>query len=90
MYNASSLPAGLLLKDNAVIADGNLFFGDIMVYAKDKTGNYLKKIASFNYLPAKGNSKKVHYFYGNPTVIEVYKTIGSISVDVPFQFEILK
>ena len=90
VYNTSSLPAGLLLKDNAIIADGNLFFGDIMIYAKDKTGNYLKKVESFKHRTAKGNSKKVYYFYGKPSVVEVYKAIGSISVDVPFQFEIPK
>ncbi|WP_285428820.1 hypothetical protein [Pseudomonas sp. lyk4-R2A-8] len=91
--DATTLPKGLSLKDNALIVDQKAFPADSWrFYAKDASGNYLKEILGVSHRAAEYGTAlfDVHYFYGRPTVLESYQRTDLITVQYGFEVKLDK
>ncbi|MCP1512903.1 hypothetical protein [Pseudomonas rhodesiae] len=91
--DATTLPKGLSLKDNALIVDQKAFPADSWrFYAKDASGNYLKEILGVSHRAAEYGTAlfDVHYFYGRPTVLESYQRTDLSTVQYGFEVKLDK
>ncbi|KAF1026458.1 MAG: hypothetical protein GAK37_02664 [Pseudomonas sp.] len=91
--NAGQLPKGLELKDNALIVDQKQFPSDSWrFYAKDASGNYLKEIFGISHRAQEYGTAlfDVHYFYGQPTVLETYHRTDLDTVEYGFEVKLDK
>lgn len=89
----SQLPKGLALKDNALIVDQKQFPSDSWrFYAKDASGNYLKEIFGVSHRAAEYGTAlfDVHYFYGQPTVLETYHRTQLKTLEYGFEVKLDK
>ena len=92
-YDTRQLPKGLELKGNALVVDLKLFPSqDWRFFAKDDSGNYLKKILSVSHdASAQGPALfAVHYFYGQPTRLETYQRTNLTTVQYGFEVKLDK
>lgn len=91
--DASKLPKGLELKDNALIVDQKAFPADSWrFYAKDASGNYLKEILGVSHRAEEYGTAMfdVHYFYGQPTTLESYQRTDLSTVQYGFEVKLDK
>ncbi|UII70798.1 hypothetical protein LVW35_24655 [Pseudomonas sp. HN11] len=91
--DASKLPKGLSLKDNALVVDQKDFPADSWrFYAKDASGNYLKEILSVSHRAEEYGTAMfdVHYFYGQPTSLESYQRTDLSTVQYGFEVRLDK
>ncbi|MDL2183453.1 hypothetical protein P5706_04525 [Pseudomonas sp. ChxA] len=91
--DASKLPKGLSLKDNALIVDQKEFPSDSWrFYAKDATGKYLKEILGVSHRAEEYGTAlfDVHYFYGQPTSLESYQRTDLDTVQYGFEVKLDK
>ncbi|AMN82587.1 hypothetical protein AYR47_02680 [Pseudomonas azotoformans] len=91
--DASKLPKGLDLKDNALIVDQKAFPADSWrFYAKDASGNYLKEILGVSHRAEEYGTAMfdVHYFYGQPTTLESYQRTDLSTVQYGFEVKLDK
>ncbi|MGY2373719.1 hypothetical protein ACW9IB_04365 [Pseudomonas sp. SDO524_S393] len=91
--DAARLPKGLSLKDNALIVDQKAFPSDSWrFYAKDASGNYLKEILGVSHRAEEYGTAlfDVHYFYGQPTVLESYQRTDLSTVQYGFEVKLDK
>ncbi|MCF5171504.1 hypothetical protein [Pseudomonas canadensis] len=91
--DASKLPKGLELKDNALIVDQKAFPADSWrFYAKDASGNYLKEILGVSHRAEEYGTAMfdVHYFYGQPTTLESYQRTDLSAVQYGFEVKLDK
>ncbi|WP_338575067.1 hypothetical protein V6L78_07675 [Pseudomonas canadensis] len=91
--DASKLPKGLELKDNALIVDQKAFPADSWrFYAKDASGNYLKEILGVSHRAKEYGTAMfdVHYFYGQPTTLESYQRTDLSTVQYGFEVKLDK
>ena len=89
----AKLPKGLSLKDNALIVDQKEFPADSWrFYAKDASGNYLKEILSVSHRAEEYGTAlfDVHYFYGQPTILESYQRTDLDTVQYGFEVKLDK
>lgn len=63
--DAGSLPAGAELRDNAYFAPPQQD-DRTLVFAQDRSGRYLRKLAVVDYGYDDAPSREAHYFYGRP------------------------
>ncbi|SEM93174.1 hypothetical protein SAMN04487857_10787 [Pseudomonas sp. ok272] len=90
---ASALPKGLELKENALIVDQKRFPAqDWRFFAKDGSGHYLKEILTVSHdAGAQGRDLfDVHYFYGKPTTLETYQRTDLETVEYGFEVKLDK
>lgn len=91
--DATKLPKGLSLKDNALIVDQKDFPSDSWrFYAKDASGNYLKEILGVSHRAEEYGTAMfdVHYFYGQPTTLESYQRTDLSTVQYGFEVKLDK
>lgn len=91
--DTTHLPKGLLLKDNALIVDQALFPSDSWrFFAKDASGNYLKEILGVSHRAEEYGTAlfDVHYFYGQPTVLETYQRTALNTLQYGFEVKLDK
>lgn len=91
--DATRLPKGLSLKDNALIVDQKDFPSDSWrFYAKDASGNYLKEILGVSHRAEEYGTAMfdVHYFYGQPTTLESYQRTDLSTVQYGFEVKLDK
>ena len=91
--DTTHLPNGLLLKDNALIVDQALFPSDSWrFFAKDASGNYLKEILGVSHRAEEYGTAlfDVHYFYGQPTVLETYQRTALNTLQYGFEVKLDK
>ena len=91
--DVSKLPKGLSLKDNALVVDQKEFPTDSWrFYAKDASGNYLKEILGVSHRAEEYGTAlfDVHYFYGQPTVLESYQRTDLSTVQYGFEVKLDK
>lgn len=91
--DTAHLPKGLLLKDNALIVDQALFPSDSWrFFAKDASGNYLKEILGVSHRAEEYGTAlfDVHYFYGQPTVLETYQRTALNTLQYGFEVKLDK
>ncbi|MCS4251010.1 hypothetical protein [Pseudomonas sp. BIGb0164] len=91
--DVAKLPKGLTLKDNALIVDQKAFPSDSWrFYAKDASGNYLKEILGVSHRAEEYGTAMfdVHYFYGQPTVLESYQRTDLNTVQYGFEVKLDK
>lgn len=91
--DATRLPKGLSLKDNALIVDQKDFPSDSWrFYAKDASGNYLKEILGVSHRAEEYGTATfdVHYFYGQPTTLESYQRTDLSTVQYGFEVKLDK
>ena len=91
--DATKLPKGLSLKDNALIVDQKEFPADSWrFYAKDATGKYLKEILGVSHRAEEYGTAlfDVHYFYGQPTSLESYQRTDLDTVQYGFEVKLDK
>lgn len=91
--DASKLPKGLELKDNALIVDQKAFPADSWrFYAKDASGNYLKEILGVSHRAEEYGTAMfdVHYFYGQPITLESYQRTDLSTVQYGFEVKLDK
>ena len=91
--DATRLPKGLSLKDNALIVDQKDFPSDNWrFYAKDASGNYLKEILGVSHRAEEYGTAMfdVHYFYGQPTTLESYQRTDLSTVQYGFEVKLDK
>lgn len=91
--DATKLPKGLSLKDNALIVDQKDFPSDSWrFYAKDASGNYLKEILGVSHRAEEYGTATfdVHYFYGQPTTLETYQRTDLSTVQYGFEVKLDK
>ena len=91
--DANDLPKGLELKGNALLVDLKEFAEqDWRFYARDDSGNYLKKIleVSHDASPEGPALMGVHYFYGRPARLETYHRIDLTTVQYGFEVKLDK
>ena len=91
--DASKLPKGLSLKDNALVVDQKEFPADSWrFYAKDASGNYLKEILGVSHRAEEYGTAlfDVHYFYGQPTALESYQRTDLSTVQYGFEVKLDK
>lgn len=91
--DATKLPKGLSLKDNALIVDQKDFPSDSWrFYAKDASGNYLKEILGVSHRAEEYGTATfdVHYFYGQPTTLESYQRTDLSTVQYGFEVKLDK
>ena len=91
--DTTHLPKGLLLKDNALIVDQALFPSDSWrFFAKDASGNYLKEILGISHRAEEYGTAlfDVHYFYGQPTVLETYQRTALNTLQYGFEVKLDK
>ncbi|CAM2938216.1 hypothetical protein SAMN04490207_4652 [Pseudomonas gessardii] len=91
--NTAQLPKGLSIKDNALIVDQALFPSDSWrFFAKDASGHYLKEILGVSHRAAEYGTAlfDVHYFYGQPTVLETYQRTALNTVQYGFEVKLDK
>ena len=91
--DTTHLPKGLLLKDNALIVDQVLFPSDSWrFFAKDASGNYLKEILGVSHRAEEYGTAlfDVHYFYGQPTVLETYQRTALNTLQYGFEVKLDK
>lgn len=91
--DTTHLPKGLLLKDNALIVDQALFPSDSWrFFAKDDSGNYLKEILGVSHRAEEYGTAlfDVHYFYGQPTVLETYQRTALNTLQYGFEVKLDK
>lgn len=91
--NTTQLPKGLSIKDNALIVDQALFPSDSWrFFAKDASGHYLKEILGVSHRAAEYGTAlfDVHYFYGQPTVLETYQRTALNTVQYGFEVKLDK
>jgi hypothetical protein len=89
--DAAQLPKGLSLKDNALIVDQKAFPADSWrFYAKDASGNYLKEILGVSHRAEEYGTAlfDVHYFYGQPTILESYQRTDLSTVQYGFEVKL--
>ncbi|MBF6034490.1 hypothetical protein H8F23_14690 [Pseudomonas sp. P155] len=90
-YDAKSLPKGLEIKNNLLVADLKLFPpNEWRFFVKDDSGNYLKQILSVSHdASAEGPALfGVHYFYGRPTHVETYQRTDLATVQYGFEVKL--
>ena len=91
--DATKLPKGLSLKNNALIVDQKDFPSDSWrFYAKDASGNYLKEILGVSHRAEEYGTAMfdVHYFYGQPTTLESYQRTDLSTVQYGFEVKLDK
>ncbi|WP_426100612.1 MULTISPECIES: hypothetical protein [unclassified Pseudomonas] len=91
--DVAKLPKGLSLKDNALIIDQTQFPSDSWrFYAKDASGNYLKEILGVSHRAEEYGTAlfDVHYFYGQPTLLESYQRTDLGTVQYGFEVKLDK
>jgi len=92
IYGINQLPAGMQLKGNMLIVDGNILReNDNQYYVKDKSGKYLKMITSRSYESAAGQADGysiAKYYYGSPFTIERYELVDTGKADYTFGVEL--
>lgn len=91
--DATKLPKGLTLKDNALIVDQKEFPSDSWrFYAKDASGRYLKEILGVSHRAEEYGTAMfdVHYFYGQPTTLESYQRTDLNTVQYGFEVKLDK
>ena len=91
--DTTHLPKGLLLKDNALIVDQALFPSDSWrFFTKDASGNYLKEILGVSHRAEEYGTAlfDVHYFYGQPTVLETYQRTALNTLQYGFEVKLDK
>ncbi|QHF48050.1 hypothetical protein PspS35_25840 [Pseudomonas sp. S35] len=89
----AKLPKGLSLKSNALIVDQKEFPADSWrFYAKDASGQYLKEILGVSHRAEEYGTAMfdVHYFYGQPTVLESYQRTDLSTVQYGFEVKLDK
>jgi len=80
------LTPGIKVIGNKVIIDNTVIKNKSFIYAKDKTGKYLKRITSVTYPRADNQTITVDYYYGTPYTLEYYEQTGEKLVN--YQFEV--
>jgi hypothetical protein len=91
--DAAKLPKGLSLKDNALIVDQKTFPADSWrFFAKDASGRYLKEILGVSHRAEEYGTAMfdVHYFYGQPTLVESYQRTDLNTVQYGFEVKLDK
>ncbi len=91
--DATTLPKGLTLKDNALVVDQKEFPSDgWRFFAKDASGNYLKEILAVSHRAEEYGTAlfDVHYFYGQPTTLESYQRTDLNTVQYGFEVKLDK
>lgn len=91
--DAAKLPKGLSLKDNALIVDQKTFPADSWrFFAKDTSGRYLKEILGVSHRAEEYGTAMfdVHYFYGQPTLVESYQRTDLNTVQYGFEVKLDK
>jgi hypothetical protein len=91
--DVAKFPKGLSLKDNALIIDQTQFPSDSWrFYAKDASGNYLKEILGVSHRAEEYGTAlfDVHYFYGQPTLLESYQRTDLGTVQYGFEVKLDK
>ena len=91
--DVAKLPKGLSLKNNALIIDQTQFPSDSWrFYAKDASGNYLKEILGVSHRAEEYGTAlfDVHYFYGQPTLLESYQRTDLGTVQYGFEVKLDK
>ncbi len=92
-YDAQSLPKGLEIKNNTLVADLKVFPpNEWRFFVKDDSGHYLKQILSVSHdAGAEGPALfGVHYFYGHPTHVEAYQRTELSTVQYGFEVKLDK
>lgn len=92
-YDAKSLPEGLQIKNNMLVADLKIFpANEWRFFVKDDSGNYLKQILSVSHdAGAEGPALfGAHYFYGHPTHVEAYQRTDLSTVQYGFEVKLDK
>ncbi|MFC6339240.1 hypothetical protein GIR22_17390 [Pseudomonas sp. CCM 7891] len=91
--NAGQLPKGLELQGNALVVDQQLFPSDSWrFFAKDASGDYLKEILAVSHRGEEYGPVlfDVHYFYGQPTLLETYQRNDLSTVEYGFEVKLDK
>lgn len=89
-YPIDKLPPGITVTGNKVLVDEAILKNKILIYAKNKSGRYLKEITSASFARGDnfGPDIKANYYYGKPTMLDCYLLKGSHLVDYHFNVKL--
>ncbi|QDW24726.1 hypothetical protein FFJ24_007825 [Pedobacter sp. KBS0701] len=89
-YRIDQLPPGITVSGNKVMVDEAIIKDKILIYPKNTSGRYLKKItsASFSRGDNFGPHIKADYYYGKPFLLECYLLKGNHLVDYHFNVKL--
>lgn len=90
LFEASALPQGLSVRDNALIIQSTPFPQVAWrFFAKDSSGRYLKK---FHQVQHQGKQSEelfqVQYYYGQPTTVEAYQLVDVTPFEYDFEVKL--
>jgi len=90
IYRIDKLPPGITVSGNKVMVDEAIIKDKILIYPKNTSGRYLKKITSVSFSRGDnfGPHIKADYYYGKPFLLECYLLKGNHLVDYHFNVKL--